>query len=68
MIESELDKRAVPGDSKYPIVLTTYSLTEHRRRRRGDEKRALCCKAEPQLYVEMSEELAKEKESRTAMA
>ena len=61
IIESDMDKRATPGDSKYPIVLTTYSLTEHWCG--GGETRNVpsLLEAEPQLYVEMSEELAKEK-------
>lgn len=55
------DKIAAPGDPKYPIVLTTYSLTEHWCG--GSETRMVpsLLEAEPQLYVEMSHELAKEK-------
>jgi len=52
---------AAPGDPKYPIVLTTYSMTEHWCG--GGETRNTpgLLEAEPQLYVEMSPELAKEK-------
>jgi len=55
------DKIAPPGDPRYPIVLTTYSLTEHWCG--GSETRMVpsLLEAEPQLYVEMSHELAKEK-------
>lgn len=55
------DKIAPAGDSRYPIVLTTYSLTEHWCG--GSETRMVpsLLEAEPQLYVEMSHELAKEK-------
>ncbi len=55
------DKIAPAGDPKYPIVLTTYSLTEHWCG--GSETRMVpaLLEAEPQLYVEMSHELAKEK-------
>ncbi len=60
-IDSEMDKLAKPADPKYPIVLTTYSLTEHWCG--GGETRNVpnLLEAEPQLYVEMSPELAKEK-------
>jgi formate dehydrogenase major subunit len=60
-VSGDLDKLAKPGDPAYPIVLTTYSLTEHWCG--GGETRNVPCllEAEPQLYVEMSEELAREK-------
>ena len=58
---SDMDPLAKPADPKYPIVLTTYSLTEHWCG--GGETRNVpnLLEAEPQLYVEMSHELAKEK-------
>ena len=58
---SDLDKIAPPADPNYPYVLTTYSLTEHWCG--GGETRNVpnLLEAEPQLYVEMSHELAKEK-------
>ncbi len=58
---SEFDKIAKPADPNFPIVLTTYSLTEHWCS--GGETRNVpnLLEAEPQLYVEMSHELAKEK-------
>lgn len=58
---SEYDKVAEPADPRWPYVLTTYSLTEHWCG--GGETRAVpnLLEAEPQLYVEMSHELAKEK-------
>ena len=58
---SDMDKLAKAADPKYPIVLTTYSLTEHWCG--GGETRNVpnLLEAEPQLYVEMSHELAKEK-------
>ena len=61
IMDSDMDKRAVPADSRYPIVLTTYSLTEHWCG--GGETRNVpsLLEAEPQLYVEMSKELAAEK-------
>jgi len=60
-VASNLDKLAKPGDPAYPIVLTTYSLTEHWCG--GGETRNVpnLLEAEPGLYVEMSHELAKEK-------
>ena len=58
---SELDKLAKAADPRYPIVLTTYSITEHWCG--GGETRNVpnLLEAEPQLYVEMSHELAEEK-------
>lgn len=58
---TEFDKIAAPADPRYPFVLTTYSLTEHWCG--GGETRNVpnLLEAEPQLYVEMSHELAKEK-------
>ena len=59
--EEDRPKFIKPGDPNYPIVLTTYSLTEHWCG--GGETRNTpgLLEAEPQLYVEMSPELAKEK-------
>ncbi len=61
IMDSDADKRAVPADPRYPIVLTTYCVTEHWCG--GSETRAVpwLLEAEPQLYVEMSPELAEEK-------
>ena len=58
---SDMDKLAKAADPKYPIVLTTYSMTVHWCG--GGETRNVpnLLEAEPQLYVEMSPELAKEK-------
>ena len=58
---SDMDKIAAPADPNYPYVLTTYSLTEHWCG--GGETRNVpnLLETEPQLYVEMSPELAKEK-------
>ena len=60
-VSSDMDKLAKPADPNYPIVLTTYSLTEHWCG--GGETRNVpnLLEAEPQMYVEMSLELAKEK-------
>ncbi len=57
---SDIDRLAKPADPNYPIVLTTYCMTEHWC---GGETRNVpnLLEAEPQLYVEMSPELAKEK-------
>ena len=61
IIESDADRIARPADPRYPIVLTTYSLTEHWCG--GGETRNVPSlrEAEPQLYVERSPELAGEK-------
>ena len=60
-VDSSMDKLAKPADPNFPIVLTTYSVTEHWCG--GGETRNVpnLLEAEPQLYVEMSPELAKEK-------
>ncbi len=59
--KTDMDKIAPPADPRYPIVLTTYSLTEHWCG--GGETRNVpnLLETEPQLYVEISHELAKEK-------
>lgn len=59
--KSDYDKFALPADPKYPIVLTTYSMTEHWCG--GGETRNVpnLLECEPQNYVEMSPELAREK-------
>ncbi len=59
--DSDLDKLAEPADERYPIVLTTYSLTEHWCGGGDTRNTPPLLEAEPQLYVEMSPELAKEK-------
>ena len=58
---TDMDRIAPPADPNYPIVLTTYSMTEHWCG--GGETRNVpnLLEAEPQLYVEMSHELAKQK-------
>jgi formate dehydrogenase major subunit len=60
-VTSDMDLLAKPADPNYPIVLTTYNVTEHWCG--GGETRNIAnlLEAEPQLYVEMSPELAKEK-------
>ena len=58
---SDMDKLAKAADPKYPIVLTTYSMTEHWCGGGETRNGPNLLEAEPQLYVEMSPELAKEK-------
>ena len=58
---SDLDALAKPGDSRFPIVLTTYTLTDHWCGGGDTRNTPALLEAEPQLYVEMSHELAKEK-------
>ena len=57
----EMNNVAPPGDERYPIVLTTYGVTEHWCG--GGETRHVpdLLEAEPQLYIEMSPQLAAEK-------
>ncbi|GAB7081870.1 hypothetical protein JCM14635_35430 [Megalodesulfovibrio paquesii] len=61
VMESDMDKLAQPGDPRFPIVLTTYSLTEHWCSGSETRNGPALLEAEPQQYVEMSHELAKEK-------
>jgi len=59
--KSDLDILAKPGDPNFPIVLTTYSMTEHWCGGGDTRNTPYLLEAEPQLYVEMSHELAAEK-------
>jgi len=61
VIESEMDKLAAAADERFPIVLTTYSMTEHWCGGGETRNTPVLLEAEPQLYVEMSPQLAKEK-------
>jgi formate dehydrogenase major subunit len=60
-VASDMDLLSKPATPKFPIVLTTYCVTEHWCG--GGETRNVpnLLEAEPQLYVEMSHELAEEK-------
>jgi len=58
---SDMDLLAAPGDPRFPIVLTTYSMTEHWCGGGDTRNTPPLLEAEPQLYVEMSPQLAQEK-------
>lgn len=60
-VSSDMDLLSKPADPRYPIVLTTYCVTEHWCG--GAETRNVpnLLETEPQLYVEISPELAEEK-------
>jgi len=58
---STADAYAKFGDKRYPIVLTTYSLTEHWCGGGETRNTPNLLEAEPQQYVEMSPQLAEEK-------
>ena len=58
---SEYDVLCKNGDPKYPIVLTTYCMTEHWCSGSETRNGPALLEAEPQQYVELSHELAKEK-------
>ena len=60
-IESDMDQLAKHGDPRFPIVLTTYGVTEHWLSGTDSRNTKIILEAEPQLYLEMSHELAKEK-------
>jgi formate dehydrogenase major subunit len=57
----EMDALAKPGDKRFPIVLTTYTVTEMWCGGAETRNTPNLLEAEPQLYVEMSHELAREK-------
>jgi formate dehydrogenase major subunit len=53
---------AVPGDTNYPIVCTTYRLTEHWHGGGFTRNCPTQYEAQPEPFIEMSEELAAEKD------
>ncbi|EFL49313.1 formate dehydrogenase, alpha subunit [Solidesulfovibrio fructosivorans JJ]] len=59
LAESDMDILAKPGDPKYPVVLTTYGVTEHWCGGGDTRNTPVLLEAEPQLYVEMDPVLAK---------
>ena len=61
MAESDADVLAKPGDKRYPVVLTTYCVTEMWCGGGETRNTPNLLETEPQLYVEMSHELANEK-------
>ncbi len=61
LFSSDKDVYTKPGDPNFPIVLTTYSMTEHWCGGGDTRNTPYLLEAEPQLYVEMSHELAGEK-------
>ncbi len=60
-VDSDKDVLAAPADPRFPIVLTTYSMTEHWCGGGETRNTPPLLEAEPQQYVEMSPQLAKEK-------
>ncbi len=60
-MKSDADPLAKPADSRFPIVLTTYCLTEHWCGGGETRNTPVLLEAEPQQYVELSPELAQEK-------
>ena len=60
IFKSDKDKVA-SADPKYPLVLTTYSATEHWCSGAITRWQSWLTEAMPQVYVELSEELAKER-------
>ena len=61
VIKSDMDQLAKHGDPRFPIVLTTYSLVDHWCSGSETRNAVPLIEAEPQQYVEMSHELAREK-------
>src|SRR5438552_2626169 len=52
---------AAPGDSRFPIVITTYRLTEHYLAGAMSRWNPWLTELQPELFIEMSPELAAEK-------
>ncbi len=60
-VVSDMDILAKPADPRFPIVLTTYGMAEHWCGGCDTRNTPALLEAEPQLYIEMSHELAKAK-------
>ncbi|QJT08991.1 formate dehydrogenase-N subunit alpha [Oceanidesulfovibrio marinus] len=60
-VESDMDVLTAPADPKFPIVLTTYAVTEHWCGGAETRNTPNLLEAEPQSFVEISHELAEEK-------
>ena len=58
IMSSDMDPLAKPGDPRFPVVLTTYVLTEHWCAGGHSRNTPVLLEAEPQIYCEMSHELA----------
>jgi len=58
---SDMDKYAPMGSKEYPIVATTYRVTEHWQTGAMTRWQPWLVELQPEMFVEMSEELAKEK-------
>jgi len=59
--KGEMDKRAASGGAEFPIVCSTYRVTEHWQTGVMTRHCPWLLELQPQMFVEMSEELAKEK-------
>jgi len=61
IFKGSMDKRAEPGSEEFPIICSTYRVTEHWQT--GSMSRTLpwLAEAQPELFVEISKELAAEK-------
>lgn len=56
-----MDKRAISGGSEFPLICSTYRVTEHWQTGVMTRHTPWLLEIQPQIFVEMSEELAKEK-------
>ncbi len=59
--EGAADRHAAPADKAYPYVCTTYRVTEHWQTGVMTRTNPLLMELQPQLFVEMDRELAREK-------
>jgi len=57
-IVSDMDQVSPPGDSKYPIVCSTYTCTEHWASGASTRWQSWLTETMPEVYVEISHELA----------
>ncbi|HPC18007.1 MAG TPA: formate dehydrogenase-N subunit alpha [Candidatus Hydrogenedentes bacterium] len=61
VFKGPMDKRAEPGGAEFPIVASTYRLTEHWQTGVMTRNCPWLLELQPQMFVEMSETLAEEK-------
>jgi formate dehydrogenase major subunit len=61
IFKGPMDKRALPGNAEFPIICSTYRVTEHWQTGVMTRHCPWLLELQPQMFVEMSEELAGEK-------
>ncbi|MFA6033630.1 MAG: molybdopterin dinucleotide binding domain-containing protein, partial [Myxococcota bacterium] len=61
VFKGPMDKRALPGNAEFPIVCSTYRVTEHWQTGVMTRNCPWLLELQPQMFVELSEQLAAEK-------